>query len=103
MAMSAPAASVMAMAAMAAALVTGSVGCWKWVCCGGLWVSWWWFGDVCAHRIVGWIGAAAAEGGGGCVRGFEEVCSVVGPGRSACVEGAVEVRDWRPGVACGGK
>ena len=46
--------------------------------------------------------AAAAEGGGGCERGFGEVCSVVGPGRSACVEGAVEVGDSRPGVAAVG-
>ena len=44
--------------------------------------------------------AAAVEGGGGCERGMEEICSV--PGRSACVEGAVEVGDWRPGVAAAG-
>ena len=44
--------------------------------------------------------AAAVEGGGGCERGVEEVCSV--PGRSAWVEGAVEAGDWRPGVAAAG-
>ena len=42
---------------------------------------------MCAPRgLSDGLEAAAAEGGGGCGRGFEEVCSV-------------EVGDWGPGVA----
>ena len=53
-------------------------------------------------RLSDGLEAAAGEGGGGCERGFEEACSVVGAGRSVCVEGAVEVGDWMPGVAVAG-